>query len=883
MDRIIYTRCSPWIDILKEGQINKSEGFGVAAISQDFFNGTLDCNKKLLLKYIEERKCDPNCYEKVYEYALIGNEKYILNAISELPLCLENRPNGNSHRPIFMSEAIVGSFKNKPGFYLNRDNFKGDIKSQNDYYRLDYGIDKKLLVLDQVDEDKLIKQSFNESILNQQTIEKLEKILCFVIEQLNLPSHLQRPLFIKEENENVINYIRLLNECLPTQLAVKLSFLTHTTSFKNNPERYAYYVNKNNVISEYNAYVAELKPDRLVKYLIIGYTKGNIVKNPNSEFEVIDEKGSSYNPVIGLFIHDIVRRDACAIKFLNYIENSQDGILPNNVDAQYELYKKINNFDSNMSHYEAITFINEFKNSVFFQDYRCLEMVMDNIKAYYDVNQDINNNFILLENIKNIDSAYANQIVKSLYQKLYVGFQYELISVDIMKLYEKLLNKGYINQKVKNEIVIPFISVEKLKKLVNSNYDIDFIKEYLKLFFEFIEYNQIIIKNNFDYIDVFKLIIDKYIDDNDIILLINHYLKNKNIDTQEIFEGLIKQAVEEQNDVKINQLINVYKPGLTEAEKIIFLSKYDSTKSFSTYENEYILKVNQNLNQIKRYGDVLLKLIVSMPMEKNNPNSGLQFAASILKQIVNTSVDNYYIDLIEYLDKLKCIKVSNDEKLLNDMIITLNYEILQLGLKSESVNFRLKETANRLAKLGGKSLSIIYRLEEKSKSVIKNDDIVLILSENNNACLNISYEFLSKPLIQKIIKKFDFENENIHFSFVKMFAQEKQLEKFISMYIDIIINNNELDGLVFYYSLCKIVSNKLLNDYQKNICDIIKNILNSNNNIIEKCYDKKYEKKIKSFKAKDNNDNNALNLLIDNFTKYAEKNKKKHGFLWPFR
>ena len=67
MEKILYTRCSPWIDLINGGKIIKSEGFGVAAISPDLFANLNGVNFKLLKRIMEDRKGDPNQYEKIYE------------------------------------------------------------------------------------------------------------------------------------------------------------------------------------------------------------------------------------------------------------------------------------------------------------------------------------------------------------------------------------------------------------------------------------------------------------------------------------------------------------------------------------------------------------------------------------------------------------------------------------------------------------------------------------------------------------------------------------------------------------------------------------------------------------------------------------------------
>ena len=38
LDQVIYTRCMPHRDLLKKGEISRSDGFGVFSVSQSIFD-----------------------------------------------------------------------------------------------------------------------------------------------------------------------------------------------------------------------------------------------------------------------------------------------------------------------------------------------------------------------------------------------------------------------------------------------------------------------------------------------------------------------------------------------------------------------------------------------------------------------------------------------------------------------------------------------------------------------------------------------------------------------------------------------------------------------------------------------------------------------------
>lgn len=67
MERILYTRCSPWLDGYEKDKINYSEGYGISAVSAGYYDLIPHLQAKLLVKTVSEEKCD----EDVYELSLI--------------------------------------------------------------------------------------------------------------------------------------------------------------------------------------------------------------------------------------------------------------------------------------------------------------------------------------------------------------------------------------------------------------------------------------------------------------------------------------------------------------------------------------------------------------------------------------------------------------------------------------------------------------------------------------------------------------------------------------------------------------------------------------------------------------------------------------------
>lgn len=868
MDKIIYTRCSPWIDITKDGQISKSEGFGIAATSKDFMKSIDGCSKILLLKFLEERKCDPNYYEKLYEYASIGNDVYILNAVSELPFCNENRPNGSSHRPIFMAEAIVGKFNYKPGLYLTKENFLGNTISQNDYYRLDYGINEQPFILDTVDESNLIQALADESFFTEQRKNILEKLICYVMEQVNLPLNKQKPMFIKDSNENVINYIRAISNCLPTSIVKKVTFLTHTTSFKNNPERYAYYVENDGNITEYNSFAQEQKVFRKLKYMIIGFTNGNINRNQASEFELIDDRVCTYNPIIGTFIHDIVNKKESAILFLNSLDDSFNFDLKN-IDEAYKMFKDINCFDQNAPFFEVVDFVSKFTNSNY-NNASYLPKVCSNLKIYYESHMlyDGENSFILLDKIKELDINLAKTLMINIYQLLAKEFSNSLIQSQYIELYDQLDRKGYITESIKNDKILPCISSNQLMNIINENYSVDLVKIYLNLFIESLKLSNQIVTIESNNGRIFTILINKYLmSSGDILSIITKYLKANVTDYDKIFEETLKELIEKNENQKVEKLVDIYKPELSNIKRNVFIAKFNKNASFKTFENEFCNKVRLSLKNIDEYFETLIEFFGVYQDELNNDFSGLEILKLSVELVDVKTQHNYFNYIINYVLKLKEIKRKNNVDMLSEIIEKLNYKVMLFGLKNNDM-------ITSLDKLNLLCDSYLTKLINVKNDLLKCKDEkkqVAILNSLNDSNLNIPFEYLNTTLMKELISSLIFGNYPVHFDFIRLFAIEDELSVFVKTYLNKIFEQNKLDKVALYYSLCLVRCDNSSNELNKKISKQVNTLIKIDDGIISKCFEKNIEKTIKKYKNFNNDE--ALKLLIDEYNNYSEKNK----------
>lgn len=454
MERILYTRCSPWLDGYEKDKINYSEGYGISAVSAGYYDLIPHLQAKLLVKTVSEEKCDEDVYEKIYEYVHLGGDYYLLNAVESLPLCTEPRVNGRSHRPIFLSEAIFGEFEGKPGAYLTDANFTLDQVSQNERYQMDYTQYPKPAPLPSVNESSLAKVSV---VLDEKLAKAFCPIFAYISAQLQKKETEQVPLFVRGAQEEVKNLVIAINQVLPLESAKRFTFLTHTSSFKNNPERYAYYaVNGDGTLVDYSPLNPELKPTRHAKYLLVGHGHVGLSKGPVSEFEVfdLDTNVSSIPLPISKLLLDLARGNPSAISFYESFASQNSFEFNEKTDDLYGVYLAVLGEVNLPSFTEAKRLTSAFFASPFAMVPNFRNRMVNALKESYPkwIGEDSMGGFSFLRTCIGLDRNLGNDMFASAYDYVRRGLSSPSFNDVAFIAYSAMENASLLTEEAKKDL-----------------------------------------------------------------------------------------------------------------------------------------------------------------------------------------------------------------------------------------------------------------------------------------------------------------------------------------------------------------------------------------------------------------------------------------------
>ena len=454
MERILYTRCSPWFDPYQKDAVSFNEGYGVSGVSEGYYDLLPSIQGKLFVKSISEEKCDEDVHEKLYEYLHLGNGVYALNAVESLPLCTTPRINGRTHRPIFLAEGILGRFAKKPGLYLTDANFPLDQISQNDRYAMDSNPNGIPPYLPSVNEESLTEVHV---ALPERLTASFCTILTYITEQLGKEETDQMPLFVRGDQSDVRDLVIAISEILPLDLARRFTFLTHTSSYRNNPERYAYYAfGEDGNLVDYTPLEPELKKTRHAKYLLIGHGNPNLVKGPMSEFETIDlDSGRSSIPsVSSRFLSSLAKKEQSALDFFALLSQKGSVRFDASTDELYSLYLSLIGDLSISSLSGAKSFAERFYSSLFASEETFRVRVEETIVSLYPkwIAEDAMGGFAFLHLALSLSKDMGNRLFALAYSYVIRGLDTHAFHDLALLTYLALDNGGYLSEEAKRDI-----------------------------------------------------------------------------------------------------------------------------------------------------------------------------------------------------------------------------------------------------------------------------------------------------------------------------------------------------------------------------------------------------------------------------------------------
>lgn len=862
MERLVYTRCSPSIDIVQQGKILNSEGYGVAAISKNFFANTSGANYRLLNKMVCEDKGEVKILDKFYEYACVGDNLYFLSATGHLPMCNEPRPSGKGHRPIFMADVLVGDFKVAPAFLCLKENFKADEVSQCQYYRMDYGVGEKPFELDSIDEASL-KQSAEKEGIN---LKSCKTLIAFILHNLSLPVEKQESIIINDSNENVIKMLRVASSALPLKVMKKVTFLTHVVSMKNNVERYVYYTLQGQEIGEYNTIDEEIKPFRRVKYMVVGFS-GMLPRNQASEYQIINSNGdSSFNGAIPQYVNDIVENNPTAKEFRNYIETKLGGEFSKDVDNVYALYKEVNGINNVNNHSELARIASEFANSIFKAEEGFVNLVKNAIANKYQgiALQDALSDFRLLKLVKAMDVALSSKLLTICYQQITKGFDVTPVDLNCVKAYMALKANNYASQEVEADMVAKHIKTSGLDSIMNA--DETLVAAYYDLYK----------KTKTPIGEAEKRLISKMIMrfmstsgkmHDELINLLNANPAVK----EELLVSAINNAVGEGNTSLVEALFRLYKPEVSKEDIKFEVARLAKAKvPFSKYEKEYADEVKANPGKVDEIFKNMLKMLEIYPESANNPMDGLRFILAYLESFKASEPNAPVEKALDITLKIIEFKKINEDQSLRTIIAKFESKSLMYALHNQNN----RPSVEKLDKIGATSMAKYIQMENKVLKATSGKAQIEALNEFATVRVDIKPEYLDLSSLNALIKSLIYDNAPVHAAFFECFQNVDNVNGYLDKYLGILMSVKNFDKIKLFHSLILSTLTKTNNDKTQKMLKALEAKINQEeSDLMKACFDKKYEKLVDQFPQNTEEEKKALEILKEKYKTWDNNHK----------
>ena len=869
MERIVHTRCSPQISILKGGAVEKLEGFAVAALSPQFLSACQGINLRLTNEFMGMRVGDYGNYEKIYAYHHLGGGKFAFLCTAERePEAVGNR----SPRPVFLSEAIVGEFSSSPVRYLNDANFPAFLVSQADYYRMDKGQNEQPMPLNPVEENEL-QEGIPFELTYFRTPEKqkdLATLIAYFYEQLALPEEKRTILYMYGPNADILAYIRAIGVALPSQLAKRFTFLSHTSKINNNPERYGYsMIQPNGEIGEFNPFLENPTGKRSPKYMLIGESSSpSLPRNQRSQFNFFDATKLTGTVVAnpGKFINDLAADEAAAREFLAYINNNLGGVLPAGIDSFYDTFRVLlRDGAEDPSYDELVASLRYFLDSNLAGNAAVRAQIAAKLPRFYEgmLEKDLGNNLVLLGLYEKFDHAIAasmDSLLENKYTAAIRNFEY---GNELMPLRSALAACGKL-EAIEAKIMPNEIKGEVFSRLISANAP----KEKVTFYLNALKKKGPLSLSEKDVImNSAKTMMVRYAEsDLELLRALDALLVADPAQRALAYSKAINEIYPSGNEKAMDNLLTLCIGPKPFKEKELTLAKTLANGSYAFFEKRYTRDVA--LGDKREKAETLLALFEIYPIAEGSPDAGYLFLKAWLDRVPAQGGEEELKNVVAYFAKMK----EHKGLLPNREIIAKIESLVASSLYGGNKN--LPASAD-LTALGIEGPARLAALENalRMKVPAKQAEALAEFAKNP---LAISSEDVCKPFMKGLIKSLVYLNNPIHLNFFEAFPCQN-VAPFARNYFGVLSEDKKtLDGMALYFSLCLTLSEGKKKPglaYQLTAFEDIMKV--PDNDIIATCYDKKFEKAAASLPENTPELKEAKERLIKDFEGY----KKAHqGF-----
>lgn len=304
LNQIIYTRCLPYRDLKRNGQVVRGDGFGVFSLSPEVFN---KCSIEELT-YINSRLAIPNAAKEnapiglfnSYEYVLLPSGQGVLTYEVARPLCKEPRKSGKLHRGgNFIKQSLIGLFSRRVTDLIKSDIWDAYKISENEYYMDDIPNPEPpmLTMIDECAVEAGIDTELVDRFVSNGREKLVQSGISFIFRELDKPESERKVLLIKDEPENVNLWILAILRGFPERIANMITFSTNMSRLGAQTDSLLFYYTDN----ENRMYFIQNQAVELTRHpycMIVGYHPAdvfcaNIRQNVNSNFYILDGNAST--------------------------------------------------------------------------------------------------------------------------------------------------------------------------------------------------------------------------------------------------------------------------------------------------------------------------------------------------------------------------------------------------------------------------------------------------------------------------------------------------------------------------------------------------------------------------------------------------------------
>lgn len=243
LDQVIYTRCMPNRDILRNGEVIVTDGYGVFSMSKEIFSEISQNDRQLLKEQLADNNgakenTQPGLFCS-YQYVELPSGKHALIFQTMRPkseTMHATRKNGGSMRPNpYVKQAFVGKFADYPSNWFGAREWNAHLVKVEEYYMdgIQNPVPQNLpRINDTAKGGQDIKKAVGGFIKDGRE-EAVKSSIWFLLHEYEKPKQDRKILLIKDIPENVELWIAAILSGLSQKLASTITFSTNQTKLNN--------------------------------------------------------------------------------------------------------------------------------------------------------------------------------------------------------------------------------------------------------------------------------------------------------------------------------------------------------------------------------------------------------------------------------------------------------------------------------------------------------------------------------------------------------------------------------------------------------------------------------------------------------------------------